>query len=603
MNRKYIPGVLMLVGLIMTMSGCQQPESCLAAKGFEEEGKLIEAVDNYEQCLQELTSKGGRKKSQEAIKALKTQITDATISEVRSQIGAGEMVGQCDYAISALEAKSNYDDHQNRIAALIEEYRYQRQELMTKVEQYLEMASEQAHNRQWKNALLNIDSALVINPNHYDAKAMIQKIIHDRNGYYKQAIEKLCGEEDWERALSVLESFAAEEPKPQDDILQSMYDTKETVVRNCARRLIEQKKYFTAHTTIQKAKVSKCEDILDVIRQEGSSYYVDIAREEKKKVKDFNAYIAAVKARILEPDSDEIFVLHRDYADFVDNSVQLRIGIAEFKAPTKEPDAGREFSDALISYLSKVLPYGIKIDEREKMDFTVQKQGLHEAVKLLGLNLAIFGNVSTFSVEEQNSEREIPIWVKISKTVVNPRYEQDIQELQSSFGYDRTRWPYTPEPTFTREVSDKVTYKAGNGKIEGVMVVSPRIFSTVKGAVIGSETFTVTKEVNDQFQEGVPEANIPDDPLELPTSLKFKQELRQEMVKKVAEWVMSNFDQRHRRYYQEAQYFIERREFDNAVRALAQSYLCCLRGNVPDEDESAAQIRQLVLYDLTEGSE
>jgi len=589
----------------MTIGGCQQPvpESCLTAKVFEEEGKLIEAVDSYEQCLQELTSEIEREKIQEAIEALKTQITNATISEVRSSIVLGETVGQCDSAISALEAKSNYDDHQKRIAANIKIYRAHKQELIQKIEYHLKVASEQAQNQQWEKALLSVDSAFAIDSSHYDSQVMKHQIINKRNEHYKQAIIKLGEEEDWEGAFLVLKSFTAEVPKPTDDILQSLHDMKETVIHNYSKRLLGQKKYFTAFTTIQDAKVSQCQDLLDIIRQEGINYYIDLAREEKRKVRDFHAYVAAVKAKVIDPNNNEVFALHRDYADFVDNSVQVKIGIAEFSSPTKEPDAGREFSDTLISYLSKVLPYGVKIDEREKMDFAIQKQGLNEAVRLLGLNLAIFGNVSTFNVEQQNSEREVPTWALVSRTIVNPQYEQDVLKFEKTYGLNREKWPYKPEPTLTRLLSERIKYKAGEAKIEGVMVVSPRIFSAVTGAVISSETFSVTKDVNDTFNEGVPEVNITYDPLELPTTLMFKQELRQEMVKNVAEWILGNFDQRHRRFYDQAQNFIERREFDDAVRTLAQSYLCCLRANLPDEEELSVKIRQLVLYDLTEGTE
>lgn len=59
---------------------------CSKAREFQQEGKLIEAVDNYELCLQELRGVAGRKKIQETIGELRTEITNATVSDIRSLV-------------------------------------------------------------------------------------------------------------------------------------------------------------------------------------------------------------------------------------------------------------------------------------------------------------------------------------------------------------------------------------------------------------------------------------------------------------------------------------------------------------------------------------
>jgi tetratricopeptide (TPR) repeat protein len=604
MNKKCILSVTVLSAILIAANGCQRPQACLTADLNKQQGKLTEAVDCYEQCITELTSETDRRVVRETVEVLKAQIVDRAIAETRSLMSTAQNIVRCNEAISALEAKRKYDDKNGRIAALIEDCRRQKTELIAKAKRFLEMAGEQMNSQQWKTALSYVDNALAINPGDSEIVAMQQNIIDTRNRHYEQSIRRLCEKEDWQNGFSLLKDFESETPKPHDSILDAMRtllaDTKETAIRKIAKQLTDQRKYFTAYTTILDAKATKCEDLLEKIQEEGSRYYANLAREEKKNVRDFHAYVAAVKAKTLAPNSSEIFALHRDYADFVDDSIQVKIGIAAFGSPENEKDAGREFSDVLISHLSKRLPYGVKIDEREKIDFAIEKEGLKEAVKILGLNLAIFGNVSTLSVETQRSEREITDWVKIPQTTPNPDYEQEIAKMQRLYGYDKKNWPTVPPPFVTKEVPQLVKYKKGEVKMEGVMVVSSRIFSAIEGIVTNPETFTVTREVRDTFQEGVPQGNIPDDPLELPTTLRLKQDLRQDMVNKIEDWVLNKFSHRHRDYYERAQHFLERQEYNDAIKALAQGYLYCLNDKIPQSDECADKIRRLVLCDLTE---
>ena len=77
--------------------------------------------------------------------------------------------------------------------------------------------------------------------------------------------------------------------------------------------------------------------------------------------------------------------------------------------------------------------------------------------------------------------------------------------------------------------------------------------------------------------------------------------MREDMVKQVGEWLLNNFSYRQRSFYQEAEYFIQRKQFDYAVRAATQGYLYCLRDNIAEDDRWFCGLRQLALIDLTEG--
>ncbi|WP_455464054.1 hypothetical protein, partial [Candidatus Hodarchaeum mangrovi] len=55
------------------------------------------------------------------------------------------------------------------------------------------------------------------------------------------------------------------------------------------------------------------------------------------------------------------------------------------------------------------------------------------------------------------------------------------------------------------------------------------------------------------------------------------QQLEEEMRKKVLAWLLGNFGERQRRFCEQAQYHIDRREWDQAVRAAAQGHYYCLK--------------------------
>ena len=608
MSAKHILGSLGLVGFVLALSSCEP--LCRRGELFKEQGNWLPAVDEYEQCLQKPRSKKQQEKIKDEVERLKVRITDDVISSTRREIGTTDTVTKCDRAISLLEAKSKYDDEKNRIADEIESYRARRQELVAEIRQALNTADEQSRDQLWKEALSSVTGALLLDPDNDEALARQLKIIAMRDDYYVQAIRKTCENEDWAKAESILEKFRREEPAPLDTVaaplLTLITETRQKAVRRQAQRLIEQKKYFTAHTAILDAKAAHCDDLLETIREQGSKSYVNLAREEKRNIRDSHAYIASVKAKELS-ENNETFGLHRDCADQMSKAIQAKIGIAEFTSPTNQPDVGREFSDALISHLDPLLPYGVAIEEREKIDFEKLKtpDGLREIVRLLGLNMAIFGDFFGNTVTIERVEEDPYVWVKVPKLIENPRFEAEFQALLGKYGSDKSRWPYEPKQVVEAEVSEKISYKKGTVTMICEMAVSVRVYSQSEeaggaGSISKPKHFLITEPNDDTFQDAVPEANIPRDPLELPPEISFKRKVWDKMVGEVGDWILAKFDQRHKRFYEKAQYYIGRQEFDPAVEALAKGYLYCVRANVPKDDEWFLKIRQLAFYDLTE---
>ncbi len=583
---------------------------CPQADVFKKQGKLEQAIGECEQCLKASTSKSKQQQIQKDIDSLKAEIVSKSLEEAASVFKGEQTIANYEKAIRILNAQKQYDQGSG-ISARLADYRRQIENLREQINKFLETAKLETAKAQWRDAVQSVGQALKLDPDDSSIASRFAGLIEERNEYYKLRIKSECDKRDYVEASKVLKSFGQEQPAPSDLVLKSIEslvnETKGQAVRSEVEKLIADKKYFTAYSRIQETEVKNCKDLLEDVRLKGSEFYKNLAYKEKTNVNNFHAYIAAVKAKILSPDNNEIFILHRDMTDIVDDSIWVKIGIAEFKAPTAELGAGREFTGMLVSHLGKLLPYGVRIDEPEKIKFSENRGAQEgEVIVQLGQKLGIFGDVSTLEVNTRREESENTIIVPLGEEESpNPQYQQ----MMMLYGRDTSKWPSIPPATLKKSTTTLAKYKRGKQLMEGRMVVSVRLYSAASNASIGNETLSAQLDCSDTFQEGVQGTDIKEDPLEMPkTELQMKQELKQNMVEKTSKWILERdlalnlgfFQLRQKHYYKQAEDIIGRREYNEAVKVLAQGYLYCLRDNIPENDEWFQKIRQKVLYELTE---
>ena len=606
MKLKRVLELISAVGLLVAVTGCQTdlcPEArelAEAAYRRQELQHYMEAIDSYRDCCQQEGIAGN------ARKRIDDEINDLTEVFARRKLSEAdrlpaETVQQCDALIVDLEQVLKYDTPDRAIETELTRYREKKQELADTVQRLLRTAMDQKHALQWTLAVSSIDRALALDAANAEAKDLRWKTVPERDSYYEREVNSLCTADEWRKAAALLDLLRAEKPDPNagfvarlDELMQT---TKASVVRSQAEELIREKKYYSAYDLIKEANARQCEDLLRTIIETGGNYYLTLTNDEYRNVREFRAYLAAVKAlELLGLDHEQAFKLHRDLEDRVDDSIQMKIGIASFDSLGDDLGAGKEFANELTSHLYGTLPYGIKIDERQKIEFGIEKVGSAEMVRLLGLKWAVFGDIQCNMVRERE-ERQVTTFVHIPERVPNPGYEGE----RAKVGLD---WRYASEepaePFITTTRTEKITYQTGQGSILGLITVSPRLYSADQSALVSPENFAVTRQVKDSFSDEVVDANIAGDPLELPSELEFMRQLRQEMVEKVGNWLLANFGERHKRYCQQADHFIQRREWDQAVRAAAQGYLYCIRDNVPADDEWFRRLRNMALFTLTE---
>lgn len=611
MTTKHILRLAIAMGIIMTICGCQG-ELCPQARRLADEAqsvelepnirleRLKEAIDGYRNCMQtKAKSESARLTIEKELQNLTHRFTNLKLAQIGDR--PIRTVAQYTEVISELERVLSYDDPNDSIRESIEQYRAKMQKLAEDIPRLLSKAADKRNALQWQEAISSLDDVLAATSENEEARQMRQKILSDRDDYYKRVIPELCESgtyENCKKAELLLDTFKAQMPKPDTRLIADLQRLIEQTRGKVAEQLTGQKKYFTAYMLVKDVNIPEYRDLLDLIIRQGSTFYMDLANEEYKNVNDYYAYAAAVKAMKLSgSENDQAFKLHRDCADRVDDSLKMKIGIT-FESSGDDPDIGMNFSNELMSYLHPLLPYGIGIDERKKIEFGVEKVGSKDVIRLLGLKLAVFGDIQCKVLRERD-ERQITTWNPISQTIPNPHYETELKMMMES-GEKDSKLP-KPQPTISTQISEKMTYTVGEERLNGQVLCSARIYSANKGHVINTRNFITTCDANDLFRNEVPGANITRDPLELPQQLTFEQKMREDMVKQVGDWLLNNFSHRQRSFYQEAEYFIQRKQFDHAVRAATQGYLYCLRDNIAEDDQWFRGLRQLALIDLTEG--
>ena len=610
MITKYILRLVIIIGAAMIICGCQS-ESCPQAKMLADEARsaelepiirmerLKEAIDGYRNCMQtNAKSESARLTIETELKDLTQRFTNLKLAQIGGR--PTRTVAQYAEVISELERVLSYDDSNGSIRESLMQFRAKQQRLAEEIPRLLNMAADKGDTLQWQEAISSLDNVLAATSENEEARQMRQKLLSERDGYYKRVIPELCegnNYDDCKKAELLLETFKAQMPKPDSRLITDLEILLEQTREKVAQQLIAQKKYFTAYMLIKDVNTPQYRDLLELIVGQGSTFYMALANEEYKNVKDSYAYAAAVKAMKLSgSENDQAFKLHRDCADRVDDSLKMKIGI-NFDSSGDDPDIGMNFSNELMSYLHPLLPYGIRIDERNKIEFGIEKVGSKDVIRLLGLKWAVFGDIQCKVLRERD-ERQVTTWSPVSQTIPNPNYEIELRMLMES-GEQSSKLP-KPQPTISTQISEKLTYTVGEERLHGQVLCSARIYSVNEEYVTNTKNFTATSDASDLFRNEVPGANITWDPLELPQQLTFEQEMREDMVKQVGDWLLNNFSYRQRSFYQEAEYFIQRKQFDHAVRAATQGYLYCLRDNIAEDDQWFRGLRKLALIDLTE---
>lgn len=366
-------------------------------------------------------------------------------------------------------------------------------------------------------------------------------------------------------------------------------DREISILKETYQGLLKKHQYFNAFLLLNKSQYKDAfARQLSKLRNNGAAFYLDQARRRFESGNVSRAYIEAVKGFELNAEHPGLFEIHRDTRDKVLEGVQKYIAIPAFGSPKDNPDVGTQFSDALISYLFRILPYGINIVERGKIDMLIEehKREYSEVANILNVDLIVTGNVSLLNIDRQDNQRKSTVRVPVgSKIESNPAYEAF---MRANPGSDQSG---APPRTIKVQEFGNFTINKGRSVIKGFSSVAVRIFDTGKGRITYAQEFNANFQATDDYQDALELAGMEGDPLDLPSDTEVREKLRNQIVQQLAGVVQAQFEKREKDFMNNARFFISRRETNKAIDELARGFLYCVKAKVKINDPDYTDIR------------
>ncbi|MEW6601072.1 MAG: hypothetical protein AB1499_08885 [Nitrospirota bacterium] len=595
---------LLLLLLFHLIIGCGTPAEYRKAQESLAEGDFIEALKYYEMTLEKVSIQSDREIIQENIDDTKRKIVDKTIERADKSYRESipPTVESIDKALFVLDKSSLYDDKFQRISKKTTELKNEKDTLLSMVSNLINDAYEMAEKEDYYNAIEKLRKAQKIDTTNKQLSNKItemENLVESNKIAYTDKINKYLSAGNGKEAGVVYDKLVLSDPHYPglNDLKKEIQKSYQEQVLSDVKSLEAQNKWFKAYQKIKKSALNTLDGELNKIKTEGRQYYVDKAETFFESGDMYLAYIASFKAKEFDPDNINIFRIMTKCEDYLEKEIQKYIAIPTFDSPANDPDAGKYFSDALISRLFRILPFGINIVEREKIDLLIseQKMELKNISNLLGVNMIITGNVSLFNVDHSNSERMVTTKMKMGEEEKpNPEYTQFL----NTYGKDINNWPYKPPVTVKEDKYEIIKYKKGQAVVKAFANLSIRIFDSDKAAIVYAKDFQDSIGKSDDFQEAIEGSNVEEDPLELPVDTEIKRELQNKILDNVVQTISEVFEKREKRFLQWTTFHIERKEYPEAIKYISQAHLYSRKAKI---DNEYTQKIYNYMIELTEG--
>lgn len=465
----------------------------------------------------------------------------------------------------------NYEDTSARLAKVEQEG----------AKQLYQQGLALSRKEDWKMAAHAFKSVMDINPNYYDVAKLYQNAkSRDNFDYFNSEGEKAGQNQNWDRAILMFTK--AGEYQPDNMELYNKIEPMKTKVGQI---------YFAdAVKLVNQGVLYKAMERIDAVQSysqalQGDSTYKDfinkfcaklMERAEKFAERELwgNAVIWLQKAETLNPNYPNLFQKSLEAKDNINKRIRKSIAVFDFGAPSNAKDAGKIASNKLMAYLHKNASGDLRLIERENLQSILREMQLGQTGlvdiktaqnigKMRGIDTFIMGDVLQYSAITTDSPS-----VNQVKVLVD---EEDVRNLDFSDWLLMNPKP-SPEELKTappRTVKKRnflfIPYKQGTAKISAMIEVSYKLVDTITGENIFTNSIAGKSIKEDKYQDGVPVANLPYDPLTLPTEMEVLDELTNLKVSEVAQSVLKQYQSLEVEYYNQGQQQEKRHNFELAV--------------------------------------
>jgi tetratricopeptide (TPR) repeat protein len=434
----------------------------------------------------------------------------------------------------------------------------------------------------WKLAAASFKAVLDINPNYFDTAQLYKEALSKDNfEYYAAAADKAGQRRDFAKALVLYEK--ALEYQPTNSALLAKADGIRAKAGafyfDEAQAEVNRNRFYPAlkHIEFIKTQTPAVQD---------SSAYKDFIAKFCKKMMERgdryaekelwgNALIWYQKVESLNPNYKELYEKMRDVReDRVKRRIRKSIAVFDFTSPSNDKDAGRNAADKLVAYLYQKASSDLRIIERENLQNILREMQLGQSGlvdtksaqtvgKMRGIDTFIMGTVLKYlsSKTDNSSMEQVKVLVD-EEDVRNPEFSDWLIMNPRPTAEDMKT---APPRTIKKKNFQFVSYKKGTAKITALFDISYKLVDTATGENIFTNTIAGRLIKEDKYQDGVPVANIPYDPLEISTESEVLGELTDQKIAEMGQSVLKHFQSLELEYFNQGQQLQKNRRFDMAV--------------------------------------
>jgi tetratricopeptide (TPR) repeat protein len=434
----------------------------------------------------------------------------------------------------------------------------------------------------WKMAAQAFKFARDINPGYLDVARQYEAAkAKDNVAYYDAEASKAVAGQKWPRAILLMEK-AAEYQQDDQARLKNLDDLKKKVAKidfEEAMRLIEADQLSGAVKKIDLARTyfpALPNDAQFKTAQKNLTTKLIERAEKTYMEKELwgNALVWLQKAEMLNPNHQELFQKIIDVKDRINKRIRKSVAVFDFGSPSNNKDAGKIVADKLITYLHRNASGDLRIIEREKLESILREMQLGQTGlvdiksaqtvgKMRGIDTFIMGNVLQFTTKTTDNPSTAQVKVLVDEDdVPNPEYQYWlIQHPRPTEEESKT----APPRTVKKRNYQFISYKHGVAKINAMIEISYKLVDTMSGENVVTNTIPGRAMKEDKYQDAVTMANIPHDPLELPTEGEVLDDLTNQKVGEMGQSVLKKFQSLEVEYLKDARAHQKRRNFEQAI--------------------------------------
>lgn len=447
---------------------------------------------------------------------------------------------------------------------------------------YYKQGVELAKDEEWKMASQAFKTVLDIHPDYHDTRALYRKAqANDTIDYYLQNGRDAAGARQWDRAITLYTKALDYQPDNQE-IQQAL----KTLKANAAADYMAQAERATADNRLNPA-VASCKKALTYDPSLIESHYAKeligvlcrklFARADAYASKEQwgNALVWLNKLHSIYPDHPDLFRRTRSVTDEIEKRIKKSIAVFDFSSPSNNTDAGKIVANKLITFLYEKASGDLRIIERENLQSILKELQLgqtglidmetaQKVGKMRGINTFILGDVLQYSTSLKDFPSNKTVMIKVGTKRVKTKAFLEWEAKHPNPSRDELE--KAPVAYEEEDVYERFSYRAGTTKIMSFLEVSYKMVDTLTGENLFTNTTAGKLEKEDSYNDGVPAgANIPYDPLELPSEVEVLNHLTNGKVAEIGLGILKHFQSLELVYYNEAEQLIKRREYEKAI--------------------------------------